>query len=155
MTKSISMPSHMVTSLPDPFPELSRHKMRLYHFHNADRTRDQAAPVPEAERRSPNSVPNSNSVNADDTSSTANHLTEVDTHTRLTALFFKTTWVSRYQKGRTSLDFTEETVSGSGIGWAVCKSAPRSGQITMPATHHSVFYRPDALPAAQRTASKH
>jgi len=84
MTKSISMPSHMVTSLPDPFPELSRHKMRLYHFHhNADRTSDQAAPVPEAERRSPSSVPNSNSVNADDTSSTANHLTEVDTHTHV------------------------------------------------------------------------
>jgi len=81
MTKSISMPSHMVTSLPDPFPELSRHKMRLYHFHNADRTRDQAAPVPEPERLSPSSVPNSNSVIADDTSSTANHLTEVDTHT--------------------------------------------------------------------------
>jgi len=27
-------------------------------------------------------------------------------------------------------------------------------QITMPAPHHSVFYRPDALPA-QPTASKH
>jgi len=26
---------------------------------------------------------------------------------------------------------------------------------TMPAPHHSVFYRPDALPAAQPTASKH
>jgi len=25
----------------------------------------------------------------------------------------------------------------------------------MPAPHHSVFYRPDALPAAQPTASKH
>jgi len=47
------------------------------------------------------------------------------------------------------------TVSGSGITWAICKSAPRSRQITMPAPHHSVFYRPDALPAAQPTASKH
>jgi len=28
-------------------------------------------------------------------------------------------------------------------------------QITIPAPHHSVFYRPDALPAAQKTASKH
>jgi len=27
--------------------------------------------------------------------------------------------------------------------------------ITMPAPHQSVFYRPDALPAAQPTASKH
>ena len=49
----------------------------------------------------------------------------------------------------------QETVSGSGISWAVCKSAPHSKQITMPAPHHSVFYRPDALPAAQPTASKH
>jgi len=49
----------------------------------------------------------------------------------------------------------QETVSGSGISWAICKSAPRSTQITTPATHHSVFYRPDALPAAQPTASKH
>jgi len=49
----------------------------------------------------------------------------------------------------------QETVSGSGISWAICKSAPRSRQITMPATHRSVFYRPDALPAAQPTASKH
>ena len=41
----------------------------------------------------------------------------------------------------------QETVSGSGISWAMCKSAPRSRQITTPAPHHSVFYRPDALPA--------
>ena len=27
--------------------------------------------------------------------------------------------------------------------------------ITTPAPHHSVFYMPDALPAAQPTASKH
>ena len=46
-------------------------------------------------------------------------------------------------------------VSGSAISGAICKSAPRSKQITTPASHHSVFYRPDALPAAQRTASKH
>jgi len=50
----------------------------------------------------------------------------------------------------------QETVSGSGISWAICKSAPRSRQITTPAPHHSVFfYRPDALPAAQPTVSKH
>jgi len=30
-------------------------------------------------------------------------------------------------------------VSGSGINWAICKSEPRSRQITMPAPHHSVF----------------
>ena len=49
----------------------------------------------------------------------------------------------------------QETVSGSGISWAICKSAPGSRQITTPATNHSVFYRPDALPAAQPTVSKH
>ena len=46
-------------------------------------------------------------------------------------------------------------MSGSGIRCAICKSAPRSRQITMPVPHHSVFYRPVALPAAQPTASKH
>ena len=48
----------------------------------------------------------------------------------------------------------QETVSGSGISWAVCKSAPRSRQITTPAPHRSVFYRSDTLPAAQPTASE-
>jgi len=57
------------------------------------------------------------------------------------------TQVSRYQKGKTNLGLLkQETVSCSGISWAICKSAPRSRQITMPAPHHSVFYRPDALP---------
>jgi len=49
----------------------------------------------------------------------------------------------------------QETVSGSGISWAICMSAPHSRQISTPAPHHSVLYRPDALPAAQPTASKH
>jgi len=67
-----------------------------------------------------------------------------------------TTWVSRYQKGKTNLDLLEqETVSGCGISWSICKSAPRPRQITMPVPHHSVFYRPDALPATQSTSSKH
>ena len=50
----------------------------------------------------------------------------------------RTTWVSRYQKGKTNMDFTEETVSGSGIRWAICKSASHSQQITMPAHHYSL-----------------
>ena len=33
----------------------------------------------------------------------------------------------------------QETVSGSGISWDICKSAPRSRQIATPAPHHSVF----------------
>jgi len=52
----------------------------------------------------------------------------------------RTTLVSRYQKGKTNLDFTEaREVNGSGIIWAICKSARHSRQITMPAPHHSVF----------------
>jgi len=51
-----------------------------------------------------------------------------------------TTRVSRYQEGKTNLDLLkQETVSGSGISWAACKSAPRSRQITMPTPHHSSF----------------
>ena len=68
-----------------------------------------------------------------------------------------TTWVSQYYT-KVKLIWillNQEVVSGSGISWAICKSAPRSRQIAMPAPHHSVFYRPDALPAAQPTASKH
>ena len=83
------------------------------------------------------------------------HKFELHTHTHLTALFpglpgragtkkVKPCWISLKQ----------ETVSGSGISWAVCKSSPRSRQITTPAPHHSVFYS-DAFPAAQPTASKH
>ena len=46
-------------------------------------------------------------------------------------------------------------MSGSGICWDICKSAPRSIQITTSAPHQSDFYRLDALPAAQPTASMH
>jgi len=67
-----------------------------------------------------------------------------------------TTQVSQYQKGKPIwILLKQETVSGSGISWAICKCAPRSRQVTMQAPHHSVFYRPDALPAAEPTASKH
>ena len=67
-----------------------------------------------------------------------------------------TTRASRYQKGKPIwIILKQETVSGSGISWAICKPAPRSREITTPTPHHSVFYRPDAIPAAQPTASKH
>jgi len=71
----------------------------------------------------------------------------------LNSPFASTTQVSRNKKGKTNLDFTE--ARDNGISWAVCKSAPRSRQITMPAPHRSVFYKLDALPATQPTASKH
>jgi len=63
-----------------------------------------------------------------------------NTHTHLTAPFpglprsagkrkVKPIWILLKQ----------ETVGGSGISWAICKSAPRSRQISMPSPHHSVF----------------
>jgi len=65
-----------------------------------------------------------------------------------------TTRVSWYQKGKTkltNLDLLEQEImsgSGTGIGWAICKSAPRLRQITMPASNHSVFtgWMPFLLP---------
>ena len=67
----------------------------------------------------------------------------------------RTTRVSQYQKGKTNLDFTE--ARDSECQWhqlghmQVCTAR----QITTPTPHHSVFYRPNALPATQPTASKH
>ena len=82
--------------------------------------------------------------------------THTHTHTRLTTLCPGLPgWVDTRKVKPIWILPKQETVSGSGIGWAVCKSAPRSRQITTPVPHHSVFYRPDALPAAQPTASKH
>jgi len=67
------------------------------------------------------------------------------THIRLTALFpgpgspgtrkVKPIWILLKQ----------ETVNGSGISWAICKSAPRSRQITTPAPHHSVILQAGCL----------
>jgi len=48
--------------------------------------------------------------------------------------------VSQYQKGKQIwILLKQETVSGRGISWAICKSAPCSRQITTPPHHHSVF----------------
>jgi len=48
----------------------------------------------------------------------------------------------------------QETVSGSGISWDICKSAPRSRQITTPVPHHSVFTgRMPFLPTNQQRQS--
>ena len=78
------------------------------------------------------------------------------THTRLTALFpGLPEWAGTRKAKPIWIFLKQETLSGSGISWAICKSAPCSRQIATPAPHHSVFYRPDALPAAQPTVSKH
>jgi len=87
-----------------------------------------------------------------------NGWTEINTHTHthpFNVPLSRTTRVSQYQKGKTNVDFTE--ARDSEWQWhqlghmQVCTSL----QTTMPALHHSVFYRPDALPAVQPTASKH
>jgi len=78
------------------------------------------------------------------------------THTRLTALFpGLPRWASTRQVKPIWILLKQETVTGSSISWAICKSAPRSRQITTPAPHRSVLYRLDALPVAQPTVSKH
>ena len=78
------------------------------------------------------------------------------THTFLIALFLGILgWASTRNVKWIWILLKQETVSVSGIIWAICKSAPHSRQTTMPAPHHSVFYRPDAFPVAQPTASKH
>ena len=77
------------------------------------------------------------------------------THTRLTALCPGLPgWAGTRKVKPIWILLKQETVSGSEIRWAICKSTPCSRQITTPAPHRS-FYRPDALPAAQPTASKH
>jgi len=63
--------------------------------------------------------------------------------------------VSRYQKGKTNLDFTE--ARDSEWQWhqlGICKSAPRSRQIITPAPHLSVFTgRMPFLPPNQQCQS--
>ena len=61
------------------------------------------------------------------------------THTRLMALFQDYLGTSARQVRPIWILLKQETVSGTGISWAICKSAPRSRQITTPAPHHSVF----------------
>ena len=45
-----------------------------------------------------------------------------------------TSWMSQYQKGTTNVDLLQqETVSGNGISWAICESAPHPRKIIIPA----------------------
>jgi len=67
-----------------------------------------------------------------------------------------TTQVSRYQKGTTNLDFTEARDSE----WQWHQLDHMQVSTLLQTDNHAStpplsFYRPDALPAAQQTASKH
>jgi len=65
--------------------------------------------------------------------------------------------VSRYQKGKTNLDFTEARESE--LQWhqlghmQVCTLLQTDDHASTPPL--SFFYKPDALPATKPTASKH
>jgi len=78
--------------------------------------------------------------------------THTHTHTTILLLIWNMsgyTRVSRYQKGKTKkvktkLDLLEqEIVSGSGICWAICKSAPHSRQ---PRQHPTTQFFTDRMP---------
>ena len=79
-------------------------------------------------------------------------------HTRLTALFPGLAgWAGTRKVKPIWILLKQETVSGTGISWAICKSAPRSRQITMPAPHHSIFFTgrmPFLPPNQQRQSSE-
>ena len=75
-------------------------------------------------------------------------------------LFSRTTWVSRYQKGKTSLDLNEARDDGvlrcSSISWTIMQTIYISLQTDNHTNTSSLnFYRPDALPDAQPTVSEH
>ena len=73
--------------------------------------------------------------------------------------FSRTTQVRCYQKGKTDLDFTERRDSEwqwHQLGYILQRwwhSLHWVYALLRTAPHHPVFYRPDALPAAQPTAS--
>ena len=77
------------------------------------------------------------------------------THTRLTALFPGLPgWAGTRKVKPIWILLEQETMSGSGISLAICKSAPRSRQITTPAPLHSVFTgRMPFLPPNQQRQS--
>jgi len=59
--------------------------------------------------------------------------------------FSRTTWVSRYQKGKTSLDLNEARDDGVSGWWhkldnvqTICTSLQKFREITTSAAHHSV-----------------
>jgi len=67
----------------------------------------------------------------------------------------RTTRVSRYQKGKHIwILLKQETVSGSGISWAICKSAPRSRPHQHPNTQFFAGRMPFLPPNQQRQSTE-
>ena len=77
------------------------------------------------------------------------------THSRLTALFpGLPRWAGTRKVISIWILMKQETVSGSGISWAICKSAPCSRQITMPCPTAQFFTgRVPFLPPNQQRQS--
>jgi len=75
----------------------------------------------------------------------------------LNNLFSRTTWASRHQKGKTILDSNEARHDGAAVESAgPYASHLHLAPIRWPCQHLIThFYRPDALPDAQPTVSKH
>ena len=80
------------------------------------------------------------------------------THNRLTAFFSRTIWVGRYQKDKPFWILLKQEMTG----WQwhqlnhmqiICTSLQTDNHASTSLLH--IFCRPDALPAAQPTASKH
>ena len=65
--------------------------------------------------------------------------THTHTHTFYDPLYFVWDYPIQPVPGPIWILLKQETVSGSGISWAICISAPRPRQITIPTSHHSVF----------------
>jgi len=63
----------------------------------------------------------------------------VSTHTPVQWPFFRDYpgWAGTRKVKQIWILLKKKTVSGSGISWAICKSAPHSRLITTPAPHHS------------------
>ena len=81
---------------------------------------------------------------------------KLHTHTCLRALFPGLPgWAGTRKVKPIWILLKQETVSGSGISWAICKSESRSRQITMPVLHHSKFFtgRMPFLPPNQQCQS--
>ena len=82
--------------------------------------------------------------------------THTHTHTRLTALFpGLPRWAGTRKVNPIWILLKQETVSGSGISWAICKSASHSRQITMPVPPPLKFFtgRMPLLPPNQQRQS--
>jgi len=88
--------------------------------------------------------------------------THTHTHTTILLLFWnmsRTTWVSRYQKGKTRkvkpiwICWSKEIVSGSGICWAICKSPPHPRQPCQHPTTQFFTGRMPFLPPNQQRQS--